>query len=187
MKVKFKGLWSPVWETASDFLRIKKSEIVDLSKLEKLQEKKDELQELTITFEWITKRTLDQNKLMWWLLGIIAIETNGKLMKGKELTDASNEVYRAIIKQKCDTIMFVCKTQIDRDLIKSQFSIIKCEIYKNKHWIIEAYKSSSHFTKEEMKWFIDLLFDMLASMDLSINNQKDVAGWYKKWRLNINI
>ena len=187
MKEKFNGFWSPVWEEG-DFIKIKKSGEVDLSKLEKLQTKKDELQELKITFEWQDKRTLDQNKLMWRLLGIIAIETAGKVMKGKELTGASSIVYRAIIKEKCETLLFVCNNESDRALIKSMFSIIKGEIYKKNKWIIEAYKSSSHFDKEEMKWFIDLLFDMLDSMvDVSLDNKKDVAAWREKWTINKNI
>lgn len=143
---------------------------------------KDSGKELTVTVdEKRNQRSLEQNRLMWSLLEIMALHQNGGRTGG---VNAEDLYLNFIEKYGAKYEYLMCVPEALKGL-KQQFRAIK-EVerreYNRKEMIVcKCFYGSSKFDTKEMTQLIDGIFDELANMGIEDNYQSAVKSYWVEW------
>lgn len=175
MKFDFIATWEKTFKTNNEYLILHPKEIYQknlklfLNKLSKLQIKKGELKDLEIKIEYhYKKRSLDQNKFMWWLYGVLAREISGSDFIDKKLVD---QLYRNDIYDYADRTEITIKKEY-YNKYKTDYRFIENELPIAHNGILTHYKlivieSSSHFNIIQMANWITMLINRLAEIGIT--------------------
>jgi len=195
MKINFIGYWykklqQGIKQHAVAFLTAEewvKDLGAFLQKLDALQDKKNELKELSITVEYhYKKRSLDQNALMWALYDILAHISNGG-MRGHEMQMVTTkELYCADLEKYAERISITAKAEYI-DVILSEWShVLEIKpIFENgflsKHEVI-ALLSTSKMNVLQMAEWLDMLFNRIAYQGCDIKTGADIKKYWLEWK-----
>lgn len=133
---------------------------------------------LTLTVKQYRKnRSLDQNRLMWALLEIMAQEMNGGRTGGVTAWDCYLDM---IDKYGAKFEYLECQTEAFPSL-KNMFRALKVveERPTKGTYMCKAYVGSSEYDTKEMTMLIDGIFDELAQM--GVDADKDVRYLWEEW------
>lgn len=129
-----------------------------------------------------TKRSLEQNALLWALLEIMASELSGT-RKGGVLAE---DCYVDMLELAGAKYEYMMCTKEAFSFLKSQFRATKVmETREGKDgkpmFVVKCFYGSSKMDTKEMTVLIDTVFQRLEEMGISDEYQADVSYRYKEW------
>ena len=108
----------------------------------------------------VSARSLRQNDLMWALLTLLAEQLSGHPPSAEEV----QHTYRDMLVQYGNNVDYLIVPQKALDTIRRAYRVVQViEYYPGGSVQVAAIAGSSTFTKEQMRDFIDRLFDRLVS------------------------
>lgn len=159
-----------------------------LNKLNEDQEKKNELRDLEIKFEYhYSKRTIDQNSLMWALYEIEANEHNAGMSGDKSQNVTSEELYENDLLEYAPRI----DLNIDKtiaNIAKAEYRIVseKPNIKDESKIILTGIITTSKFNTIQMAQWIDRIFNRLACHGIEVTQPDQIQEYWQKWRQTLN-
>lgn len=125
-----------------------------------------------------SKRSLEQNRLLWALLGKMAVA-----MSGKKYTTSSEECYCMILEEanvKCDYLLALPETE---QVLREQFRAIRKrrekEIDGKTFNVYQCFTGSSKFDTKEMTELIEAVLDKLAELGVYDSEIELARGEYR--------
>ena len=138
---------------------------------------------VTATFDLKrNRRTLDQNRLLWALLEIMALAQNGGRLGGVTAWDCYIDMLE---KYGAKYEYFMCIPEAVDQFRKSFRAVKEVERrkYNGKEMVVcKCFYGSSQFDTAQMSMLIDGVFDELAEMDIDAHMAADVAAYHEEWR-----
>ena len=120
-------------------------------------------------------RSLDQNRLMWRLLHIMAVATDG----GPGATTAE-DCYIEMLEKAGARVDYLAVPLRSIPLLKNAWRVVKIiELLPGNMATVKCVEGSSQFDRDEMHDFIESLFDRLAEMGV---DDAEVTDEYRSWR-----
>lgn len=156
----------------------KSAEFVETQLRQKLDElAHDQPLRLTVTVERERKaRTLNQNRMMWALLTVMADTYNAGRAGGVSPEDC----YQQMLEEYGLEYHFLeAPVAALPDLRKFYRLVHVVELLDNDRCTVKASMGSSSFTTAQMTAFIDGIFDRLAEMGV---NDPNVTAYYQQWQ-----
>ncbi len=121
------------------------------------------------------RRSLDQNRLMWQLLRVMAQETDGRAGK-----TTAEDCYIEMLEQAGARVDYFAVPLRAIPLLKQAWRVVKIvELLPGNKATVKCVEGSSQFDKAEMHDFIESLFDRLAEMGV---DDAEVTDEYRNWR-----
>lgn len=118
--------------------------------------------------EKLNQRTLEQNRLIWALMGEIDTKQNGR-----KSSDSVMELYKALIQIAMIHVEYVKFDKNALKIMKRSFrvvEIIKEEILEGKAYIsANLYRGSSDFDTNEMSQFVETILDYASRVGVEIS------------------
>ena len=166
-----------------------------LQKLDAWQE--DRIAELENPAEWETvlrdidapfeihyrKRTLPANDLMWSLYEIEANEMNAGRQSADMITP--EQIYDGDMKTFASRFG-VSVTREQLEMIKRQYSMVQVVSEKDGKVQAWVYITSSHWDSKQMHTHLQMIFDRLSEVGVSIEASADISKYWFDWRQNLN-
>lgn len=147
-----------------------------------LRQKLDELAHgqplrLTVTVERERKaRTLNQNRMMWALLTVMADTYNAGRAGGVSPEDC----YQQMLEEYGLEYDFLELPVAAVPILRKAYRLVHVvELLDNNRCTVKASMGSSSFTTAQMTAFIDGIFDRLAEMGV---NDPNVTAYYQQWQ-----
>lgn len=138
--------------------------------------------EYTATLDYKRKkRSLDQNRLMWVLLEMMAQAQNGGRTGGMTAWDC----YIDMLAKYGARFEYLECVQEAYPTLKEMFRAIQIveerEHSGTKTYMCKAYIGSSQFNTREMTMLIDGIFDELADMGVTVETSNEALDYYTQW------
>lgn len=135
-------------------------------------------------------RNLDQNALMHAMYKIYAECINSCMSGGEKYTVTGWEVYENDLREYCPKEELIVRAE-NLDMYKRQFRHTHVlEREGNEYVRIQIWKTTSHFNKREMAYWIDMIVNRLAEIGVPDHIQalaKEKWIEYKKWLNSFKI
>ncbi len=148
-----------------------------------LQDFEDALRPIDMTLDiHYTKRSLDQNALMWALYEIEANELNG----GRKSADMETpqHIYDLDMKEFAPKIE-IRVTPERLELLKRSYSMV--ETVPRGEWIYATvYVTSSLWNKREMHDHLEMIFDRLSTAGVDLKSTADLSHYWLEWQAAMN-
>lgn len=121
-------------------------------------------------------RSLNQNRLMWVLLTIMADAYNG----GKAGGIHPEDCYAEMLEEYGLEYDFLELPRAAVPILRNTYRLVRIvELLDNDRCTVKASMGSSSFSAEQMTAFIDGIFDRLAEMGV---NDPRVTTYYQEWK-----
>lgn len=147
-----------------------------------LRQKLDELAHgqplrLTVAFEPERKgRTLNQNRMMWALLTVMADTYNA----GKAGGMSPEDCYLQMLEEYGMEFDFLELPRAAVPILRKAYRLVHIvELLDDDRCIVKASMGSSSFSTAQMAGFIDGIFDRLAEMGV---NDPNVTDYWQQWQ-----
>ena len=128
-----------------------------------------------------SKRSLDQNALMWRLLTIYADALNGGRVGGI----APEEIYMQML-SKYGIAEFLMVLPEAENTLKEAFRVVRKVDTRDYNGVemnvYKCYCGSSKYDTKEMTNLIEGIFDELSQLGIDANSSYEVSEYYKEWR-----
>lgn len=128
-----------------------------------------------------SKRSLDQNSLMWALLTIYANAQGG----GRRGSVQPEEIYMQML-SKYGIAEFIMTVPEAEEALKNAFRVVlrvDTRIYNGREMaVFKCYYGSSTYDTAQMSQLIDGIFDELSRIGIDASTSREVAGYYEDWR-----
>lgn len=121
-------------------------------------------------------RTLAQNRMMWRLLQIMALATDG----GRRGGTTAEDCYLTMLEECGAEVDYVGAPLAARQRLLHAYRVVKIiELHPGNMATFKCVAGSSNFTSAEMHDFIEAIFDRLADMGV---DDAEVTNYYQNWR-----
>lgn len=125
-----------------------------------------------------SKRSLEQNNLLWALLGKLAVATSGKNTR-----TTTDECYMAMIEEANITCEYLAALPSTEPFLRDSFRVVKKvgerEVGGKTLNMYQCYIGSSHFDTKEMTLLIETVLDKLAELGITDSEIELARGEYK--------
>ncbi len=119
-------------------------------------------------------RTLDQNRMMWRLLRIMAEQDDGHAGK-----TSAEDCYIRLLEELGAQVDYLEVPIRAVPLLKEAWRVVKIiELKPGNKATVKCVAGSSHFDRAQMRDFIDAIFDRLAEMGV---DDAEVTDYYRQW------
>lgn len=192
MKIRFTGTWTNALQAGipkgilalSMSTEDRKKVGPALKKLGEWQHKHGKLKDLEVNIEYYyKKRTLDQNALIWSLYSTLANEMNAGRV-GESMVTAG-ELYDQDMLQHAKVARIVVPEEYAK-WIKDEYRYIDDEKETEEGTVELLVRiSTSHMNTAQCHQWIEMLFDRMAQLGVSVATSADLQKYWQEWRKDV--
>ena len=156
-----------------------------LARIRAAEEKRDDLLELEVVIEWhLKKRTIEQLRLFWVLIGTAASlhYGDGYRLGPGEAKEEANRLYEDFLEERGPRVECVLSPEAEAAFLDKFYRVVSREEYPSGKIRLECIMGASQWNIKQASEAIDYWFNELATLGVPDDVGADLASYWREWR-----